>query len=684
MMKPAPSLLKARLWMNAAVVSALAAHAYQGLNWAIVAGLISCALHAAVQWFGLRPTPLRWHRGLTQSAALRWLAPLLAAVAVGVLAWQFRTVFGREVGVTSLTILTAFKLWEYNKARDAQILAGLLFFLLLSVFLRQESALALAAVILSAVLTLSAWVYFNAQDGVGLSGSPPESHAPTQSWQAPLSETLRLALYGLPLAVLLFFIFPRIAGPLWGLPQDSSSSKIGLSSTMESGRFSKLALSDELTFRAKFSGSVPSAAQRYWRGPVLSDFDGLVWRALPWRADQTVKISPSFISELKLSPDVLQYQLVAEPHKQTIRVLLDTPLHIDSLLQLSPQLSPFGEPMLERETVQAMSDPALRWGAGLNSGSPQSRLELQHELDLHASSNPRTLAFASALRLRLGPSETDPTPFILATLMLYRNSFTYSLEPPTPAGRPQDAIDGFLFDTKTGYCEHFAASFVVLMRALDFPARVVTGYQGGDLNPQDGWMVVQQNAAHAWAEVLHPTRGWLRVDPTAAVAPWRVQLGGSQLQTTAGQAPIGVQGILKNTRDALLPLQQWAQATVRLWQDYGLNYGKNNQKTLFKTLGFDNVDATAVATIMGGGIAAWTLAMLFLHRHRAAKRSAHAQALATFDAQCKAIKRPRHPAQTPVAWFEINRSFLSDAQCQQLTAEIKQYEQAQYAKSNAR
>ncbi len=685
--QPTPiALLKARLWMNAAVVSALLAHALQGWNWAIVAGLLSCALCAGVQWLGLRAQPPSWYAALTHATWLRWLAPLLAAIAVGVLAWQFRTVFGREVGVTSLTVLTAFKLWEYNKARDAQILAGLLFFLLLSVFLRQESALALATVIVSAVLTLSAWVYFNAQDGTHAGKAQAVNYS--QPWHAPLRETLRLALYGLPLAVLLFFVFPRIAGPLWGLPQDSHSSKLGLSNTLEPGRFAKLAGSDELAFRVKFKDNAPSASQLYWRGPVLSDFDGLLWKVNTSLESKRIQADTALLA----NPQAIAYTMVAEPHKQTFRVLLDVPLKADTNIAISSQASPISEPMLERETIQAISHPSLRWGELREANTPRTataqRLALQNEIDLPTGFNPRSFAFAAQLRNTVMQSnaqnnalgDNDPTPYIAAILALYRDNFTYSLEPPTPKGRPQDAIDGFLFDTKTGYCEHFAASFVILMRAMDFPARIVTGYQGGELNPQDGWMVVPQNAAHAWAEVLHPSQGWLRVDPTAVVAPWRVQVGGSQLQNAAGQAPSGLQGLLKNTRETLLPLQQWAQATLRVWQDYGLNYGKNNQKNLFQTIGFDDVGTTAVASVLGGGLGAWTLLMLFLHRNQAAKRSAHAQTLAKFDALCNKMKLPRQLAQTPSAWFSENQFALKAEEKTLVERWLKDYERLQYAR----
>jgi hypothetical protein len=157
-------------------------------------------------------------------------------------------------------------------------------------------------------------------------------------------------------------------------------------------------------------------------------------------------------------------------------------------------------------------------------------------------------------------------------------------------------------------------------------------------------------------------------------------LGGNELQRSAGQAPSGVQGLLKNTREALLPLEQWAQATLRVWQDYGLNYGKNTQKTLFQRIGFDDVSTEAVASLLGGGLAVWTLVMLFLHRIKAAKRSDHALALLQFDKQCKSLKRPREAAQTPTAWFEVNREHLNDADTQKLKQWLKAYEQSQYAR----
>jgi protein-glutamine gamma-glutamyltransferase len=467
------------------------------------------------------------------------------------------------------------------------------------------------------------------------------------------------------------------------LPQDAQGSKLGLSNTLEPGRFAKLSGSDELAFRVKFNGQAPESKQLYWRGPVLSDFDGVVWRVNPTLAQRSVQTSQRAADQATIA-----YTMVAEPHKQTFRVLLDVPLKADNGITLSTQASAIAEPMLERETIRAFSHPGLRWGMPESRSQSASiaRIALQSEIELPANANPRTLAYAAQLRLNIGTQLSDPTPFIQAVLSNYRALFTYSTQPPTPKGRVEDAIDGFLFDTRTGYCEHFAASFVVLMRAMDFPARIVTGYQGGELNPQDGWWVVPQNAAHAWAEVLHPTLGWLRVDPTSAVAPWRVLQGGNQWIGTAGQAPTGVQQFLKTTRQALLPLQQWTQATLRVWQDYGLNYGKNNQQTLFKTLGFAQVNSTAIASMLGGSVGVWTLVMLWLHRQRTTQRSAHAAALAQFDALCRQLTAPMHTAppprnaaQTPTAWLLSHQASLPLTVQNKLQQWLLSYERDQYA-----
>ena len=699
---PASSVLLAstRLCLAFACGATLLAHAAFALNLAVAIGLASCAAFA---WVQVRSFQLNRLALLRKNAAQPAPAPpqiyallptLLGALAIGVVAWQHQTVLGKEAGLACLTVLAAFKLWECRQSRDVQVLVGLLFFLQLGIFLREESLAALITVLVCATLTLSAWIFFTAQHPASVWQT---AHSMRKVILAPLKETLRLAALGLPLAALLFFVFPRIAGPLWGLPQDATSSRIGLSNSLEPGRFAQLAASDALALRAKFEGALPPPQALYWRGPVLSQFDGLVWRPI----DTALRLQAS--ASALAAANNYRYTVVAEPHKLSLRVLLDTPLASTGGIELTPQASPIGAAMLERETVQAVSATQLRWGAPREANasqtalpSAQQRLALQSELDLPAGANPRALAYAAELRRALGDNETDPTPFIKAILNQYRSTFTYTLSPPTPKGRKEDAVDGFFFDTQTGYCEHFAASFVVLMRALDFPARIVTGYQGGELNPQDGWLVVKQSDAHAWAEVLHPTQGWQRIDPTAAVAPWRVEAGGAALQSTAGQPATGLGGLGKATREALLPLRQWAEATARVWQDYGLNYGKDRQKELFKRFGFPDVDAVSIATVLGTALAAWLLLAAWVHRSRQLERSPHAKALAEFDALCRSsvatklrhllgfrngplLPPPRAPSQTPQTWFLLNAHHLQPAQVQRLKLALLAYEQRCFA-----
>lgn len=697
-------LARARLWLVLATAAALLAHAFFNVNMATWIGLANCHAFAWVQYVALQkklPISLQFLTVLNTPTPPRWLAftPTVAGcIAVGLVIFQYKTILGKEAGLACLTILASFKLWECRTPRDVQVWAGLLFFLLLGIFLREESVLALITVIICAVLTLSAWVFFNA----GFAASS-DNTAHSHPWQAPLKETLRLALVGLPLAVLLFFVFPRITGPLWGLPQDAESARIGLSNTLEPGRFAQLATSEALALRAKFEGVPPPATALYWRGPVLSQFDGLVWRQI--ESKQGVRLNPEVVSIGQSH----RYTLVAEPHKRTLRVLLDVPVAVEpsSGMTLTAQASPVGEPMLERETVSAVSASSLQWGGGRETHTPQTSLEriaLQNELDLPAGNNPRIFAYAADLRRTLGVNQTDPTPFINAVLKHYQASFIYTLQPPTPLGRKEDAVDGFFFDTQAGYCEHFAASFVVVMRALDFAARIVTGYQGGELNTQDGWLTVRQSDAHAWAEVLHPTLGWQRVDPTAAVAPWRVQNGGSALQSTAGKQPTGLEGLSQISRQALLPVRQWAEATVRVWQDYGLNYGKDRQKQLFKKLGFPAVDTASITAILGGAVTLWLLTAAWVYRDRKRACSTHTQALAAFDALCKNMPQnmlqnlspkvgkkaphktplppPRLPAQTPRDWLNMHAQAISGQQLLRLQAGVQTYEKQVFAAKN--
>lgn len=466
--------------------------------------LFACALVLAPHALHLPPwiaagagATLLWRTALTlrgQRMPPRWLLLPLALLAMGGVYLSFHTVLGREAGVAMLSMLLAFKLLEMHAKRDLFIVIFLGHFLLLtSFFYSQSMAMALLAGCTMLIL-LTAQLSFQYAAVV-----------------PPLARRLRLAATLLagaaPLVALLFVGFPRVQGPLWGLPDAAAGTGGGgLSETMAPGSIAGLALSEETAFRAHFAGPAPAQGRLYWRAIVLADYDGRVWhRAGAARAGA---------SDLSLNGAPLPYQVTLEAGAGRWLPTLDMlewPGRLDGAYALTPERELTArDPAAGRTRYSLSSVLDYRWQAR----QPPPRL--RQWLDLPAGFNPRTLAWAAALQ-----PEAAPATRIHALLKWLRdNHFRYTLRPGV-LGR--DAVDEFLFTTKAGFCEHYAGAFVVVMRAMGIPARVVTGYQGGEINPLDGDLTVRYSDAHAWAEVWLADSGWLRIDPTAVIAPERIE-----------------------------------------------------------------------------------------------------------------------------------------------------------------
>ena len=337
----------------------------------------------------------------------------------------------------------------------------------------------------------------------------------------PLAQRLRtsakVAALAAPLALLLFVAFPRIQGPLWGLPGDASAGRTGLSDSMAPGTLSSLAQSDEVAFRVRFTGAVPAQQQLYWRSIVLGDYDGRTWTRVPRkRGLQRLEVA------IHARGTPLRYELTMEPSNTRWLALLELAAPGLSVpgyrLRDSDEMEQFTtEPIIHRLRY----DAAAYLDYTLQAGEHPQRMA--HWLELPAGFNPRTLALAQQLRAAMpaAPAETLVQQLSNAVLQRFRTlDYRYTLEPPLTGA---NAVDDFLFTSRAGFCEHYAGAYVVLMRAMGVPARVVTGYQGGERNPLDGYLTVRQSDAHAWAEIWSPQAGWQRVDPTAAVAPERVE-----------------------------------------------------------------------------------------------------------------------------------------------------------------
>jgi transglutaminase-like putative cysteine protease len=490
------------------------------------------------------------------------MLPLLAAAA-GAVWLEHRTLVGRDAGVTFLLMLLALKLLEMRARRDIFVVVFLAFFILLTQFLFGQGVLVAAMSLVGVLLLFFVLVSVNLAES--------DLHA-----RAKMRLVGVVLLKSLPLAAALFLLFPRLNAPLWGLPGDTSTGRTGLSNTMTPGAIGRLLESDEIAFRALFTGRVPLNDQLYWRGPVLGTFTGRTW--VPG-TDAAAGAAP----ELQTTPQsVVEYTVTQEPHQRDWMFALDLPVDTRGATELAPRLRTDGQ-LLASRLINERVRYTLRSATSYQWGLTETPLTLQSALQLPAGYNPRTLELALELRRTVpGAQESraaDPA-LVQAVLQRFRQqNYSYTLEPP-PLGR--NSVDEFLFDTRAGFCEHYASAFVVLMRALDIPARVVTGYQGGEFNPIDGFLTVRQSDAHAWAEVWLADRGWVRVDPTAAVAPERVNRGG---RTAAGTATTGGPVFGERTFSLLRAIRfQW-EAMENGWNQWVLSYTPERQRELLRALG---------------------------------------------------------------------------------------------------
>ncbi|MCU0951786.1 MAG: DUF3488 and transglutaminase-like domain-containing protein, partial [Burkholderiaceae bacterium] len=454
------------------------------------------------------------------------------------------------------------KLLEMRAKRDIFVVVFLAFFILLTQFLFAQG-IAVAVLSLLGVLLM-----FFVLVSVNLA-------------ETDLSARRKMALVGLvllkaiPLTIALFLLFPRINSPLWGMPSDAASSRTGLSNTMTPGAIGRLMNSDEIAFRVLFDGAVPQSDQLYWRGPVLAQFTGRSWTPRTGSL-QAVPLS------IQPAGAALGYTITQEPHQRDWLFALDLPVDLRGADFLGPRLQPDGQ-LIAGRLINDRVRYALRSVTGFRLGLNETPLSLQDALQLPPGFNPRTLALATELRNSVPgaqQSRAADATLVQAVLRRFREqNYVYTLEPPT-LGR--HSVDEFLFDTRAGFCEHYASAFVVLMRALDIPARVVTGYQGGEFNPVDGFLTVRQSDAHAWAEVWLAGRGWVRIDPTAAVAPERVQRGGrSVADAGAGGEPLFGERSFSLLRAVRF---QW-EALENGWNQWVLSYTPERQRELLQRFG---------------------------------------------------------------------------------------------------
>lgn len=600
-------------------------------NWMLVSAALAVGLHVAhlpVWLTAFAACLLCWryfienHAWRIPGRLVRWSLLLLTAVLVF---RHYGTLVGRDAGVAYLALLVGLKILEIRSLRDYLLAVFLIYLLVLGAVLFSQSLATGAYGFLAIFVSTHALVLLNR----------PQSLSQAQS--------LRLVgivmLQALPVLLVLYLLFPRIQGSLWGLPQDAFAASTGLSEEVSPGAVNRLYNDDTIAFRAEFDGSPPPPADLYWRTFVLSDTDGRTWRRHHGGGD-----GPNHWRYQALDAP-LRYSITLEPHNQRWIPALDLPvLGIERTRPVPGFVLQSVYRVRSPRRYPLTSHRAYRTG-------PLSPLEASHNTVWPDRLSPRVAELLERWRRSAG---TPQEQIQLALDFFAREGFRYTLSPPLLTG---DTLDDFLFRTRAGYCEHFASAFVALMRLSNIPARLVAGYQGGDWNPDAGYMIVRQSDAHAWAEVWLAPRGWVRVDPTAAVAPERVELGADALRQLAARGA-GI-GQLPVEQARLLIQPSWARSLRRqlswrwdalntAWDNWVMAYGPAAQRELLELLGMQTPRWANMIAVMALGVVLVLAVTAAVWRFTRKNEDPVVAAYRRYCAKLDRFGYPRRPAEGPV------------------------------------
>ncbi len=481
---------------------------------------------------------------------------------VGILV-TYRTVYGLDGGSALLVIMMGMKLMETRTRRDQLVLLVISYFLVLASFLYDQH-------IWKGIYILgTVWIVTSAILQIAKPGAT-----------RPTSETLHMSFtmlaQAIPIMVVLFVLFPRLPGPLWGVPGQNSATT-GLGTELSPGRISDLSQSGTVAFRVHFDGDIPPPVERYWRGPVMHRFDGLTWR-------QYEMPNRGYLDDIEHMGEPVRYRVSLEPHGQKMVFALEMPARFTGI---SPYMRDDYQPRVRRRvnrllTYEVESYTRFRFDTDIDAFHRNTYTSLP------TNRNRRSRELALSLRQQTRNDEE----LIQRILQMFREQeFYYTLQPPSLS---HNSVDDFLFDTRRGFCGHYASAFASLMRAAGIPARVVTGYQGGEYNPIGDYLIVRQSDAHAWTEVWLPGRGWVRVDPTAAVAPERIEHGLAS-SVAAGEP---VPGIFFADYPFLNRLRLTWDAAHTLWNDFVIDFNSQTQRMLLENLGISKPSWSALVLLL--------------------------------------------------------------------------------------
>lgn len=563
-----------------------------------------------------------WRARRQVLAAPAWIRLPLLLATVGLLIYSAGSPIGREGGSALLGGLIVLKLLESTQRRDARVItAAALFFCMIGFLFGQGLTLTL-------YFCVVATLCFLALHMVSLDEARNWPHLRGQLRHG-LRVSARVAAAAIPLTIVTFVFFPRLSSPLWGAPWDATQGRTGISDRMRPGALSKLWNDDSPAFRVTFDGAAPPPSMRYWRGPVLWSFDGEEWS----RPDALNSIGPA---QVEADPDtIVSYEVLMEPTEQTWWFPLDIPLATPNDTRITGD----GQVRARRPLIGPRSERfRSAWRYTFDNIPASGQLWLGRQLP--ARGNARARALAAGWRARHGRNDQA---VIDEALALFNREFMYTLEPP-PLGR--DIIDDFLFNTKAGYCEYYASSFAFLMRAAGIPTRIVTGYQGGMFNGPGGYWIVRNSDAHAWTEVWLEGRGWMRVDPTAAVAPERIDRGSlaAAMPEAANWYSEGWGLEWRNRFDLI----------ARYWRKAVIEFDAVRQRNLLQQVGLEDMNWQALGggLLIFGGLGLALGAWLSLRGLGARTRDPLLNAYRRFVARLARAGVTREASEGPVAFGE--------------------------------
>ncbi|TNF91479.1 MAG: DUF3488 domain-containing protein [Gammaproteobacteria bacterium] len=494
-----------------------------------------------------------------------WVRAALLLITMVILVFAHGTILGRNAGTSFLLILSFMKLFEMREKRDIVIVVYIGFFLIASNFFHSQSPWVAVYVFAIVIYLTSLLIVLSDRKN-------------STSFNSRVMYSARMIAQATPLMLILFVLFPRIPGPLWGLPKDANVAATGLSDEMSPGSINELIQSGEVAFRVRFEGDPPPHQALYWRGPVFTKYDGRTWtkqtgrtwsKKVGWDTNQPNLEYPA------TQTSRVTYTVTLEPHQRKWLFALEHPVEPITDYRYTRELQLLTKNAISNVTQYTITSDFEIRNLGLFEWEHANNLKLPGQL------NSETVQLANSWREQAGDNDRA----VIQSALDYFNTeeFVYTLNPPLLGN---DAMDDFLFETRRGFCEHYSSAFVYLMRAAGIPARVVTGYQGGEMNPVDDYMIIRQSDAHAWSEVWLEDTGWTRFDPTASVSPDRIEYGIRNAVAEVDQLP----AIIISGNSFINQMRYMVDSFNNQWNEWVVGFNQKRQRELFNRLGIEDVD----------------------------------------------------------------------------------------------